>query len=138
MSISAHIYIYIYIYIIKLMACWLFGFYSISTLVGYLKPNPFLYRLSVLFQTIQFNMSIQFNCQKTFLYQANHFSQTVLIQPIQFFISMDFIYTQSNVKTVQFSVSTISIWKTVQFQIIQFSINSQSSCQNSSISSNSV
>ena len=23
---------------------WLFGFYSISTLVGYLMPNPFLYK----------------------------------------------------------------------------------------------
>ena len=23
---------------------WLFGFYGISTLVGYLMPNPFLYK----------------------------------------------------------------------------------------------
>ena len=36
---------------------WLVGFYGISTFVGYLTPNPFLYR----FQTIQFSMSIQFN-----------------------------------------------------------------------------
>ena len=41
----------------------LVGFNDISTSVGYLMPNPFLYKLSVLFQTIQFTMSIQFNCQ---------------------------------------------------------------------------
>ena len=34
----------------------------------------------VLFQTIQFRMSTQFNCQKTFPFQAAQFSQTVLIQ----------------------------------------------------------
>ena len=38
---------------------WL-GFYVISTFVGYLTPNTFLYKLSVLFQAIQFSMSIQF------------------------------------------------------------------------------
>ena len=36
------------IYMIKLIDLytkveWLFGFYGISTLVGYLTPNPFLY-----------------------------------------------------------------------------------------------
>ena len=41
-------------------------FYGISTFVGYLMPNPFLYKKSVLFQTIQFNMSTQFNYQKYF------------------------------------------------------------------------
>ena len=40
---------------------WLFGFYVISTFVGYLMPNPFLCKLSALFQTIQFSMSTQFN-----------------------------------------------------------------------------
>ena len=35
-------------------------FYGISTLVGYLIPNPFLFKESVLFKTIQFSMSIQF------------------------------------------------------------------------------
>ena len=43
---------------------WLFGFYGISTFVGYLMPNPFLYKLSVPFQTIQFSISTQFNYQK--------------------------------------------------------------------------
>ena len=38
--------------------------YGISTFVGYLMPNPFLYKWTILFQTIQFNLSTQFNCQK--------------------------------------------------------------------------
>ena len=37
---------------------------------------------------------------KTFLFQAIQFSQTDLIQPIQFSISIDFLYSQLNVKTV--------------------------------------
>ena len=52
------------------MAGWLFGFYGISTFVGYfLTPNPFLYKKSVLFQTIQFSMSTQFNCQKRYYFK---------------------------------------------------------------------
>ena len=43
---------------------WLFGFYNTSTFVGYLTLNQFLYKRSVLFQTIQFSMSTQFNCKK--------------------------------------------------------------------------
>ena len=35
-----------------------------------------------------------------FLFQAIQFSQAVLIQLIQFCISIDFLYTQLNVKTV--------------------------------------
>ena len=54
----------------------------------------------VLFQTIQFSMSTQFNCQKTFLFQGIQFIQTVLIQLIQFSMSTDFVYTLLNVKTV--------------------------------------
>ena len=42
----------------------LFGFYGVSTFVGYLMPNPFLYKLTVLFQTIQFRISTQFNYQE--------------------------------------------------------------------------
>ena len=38
-------------------------------------------------------MSTQFNCQKTVLFQAIRFIQTVLIQLIQFSISKDFVYT---------------------------------------------
>ena len=51
---------------------WLFGFYGISTLVGYSMPNPFLYK-SVLFQTIQFNLSILFNYQKHFIFKLFRF-----------------------------------------------------------------
>ena len=42
----------------------LFGlvcFYSTSTIIGYLMPNPFLYIQTVLFQTIQFSISKQFS-----------------------------------------------------------------------------
>ena len=63
-------------------------------------------------------MSTQFNCQKH-LIQAIQLSQTVLIQKIQFRISIDFVYKQLNVKIFP-------------FQTIQFII------QNSSISSSSV
>ena len=35
----------------------LFKFYGISIFPGYLMPNPFLYKLTVLFQTIQFSIS---------------------------------------------------------------------------------
>ena len=52
-------------------------------------------------------MSTQFNCQKTFLFQAIHFSQAILIQAIQF------------------SVSAVSMLRTVLFQTIQFSISMQ-------------
>ena len=36
---------------------------------------------TVLFQTIQFSISTQFNCKITFLFQAIQFSPAVLIQP---------------------------------------------------------
>ena len=39
----------------------LVGFYGISTPVGYLTPNPFLCKYSVLFQIIQFG--IKFKCK---------------------------------------------------------------------------
>ena len=45
---------------------WFGWFYGISTFVGYLMPNPFLCKLSVLLKTVQFSVSTQFNCQKHF------------------------------------------------------------------------
>ena len=45
------------------------GFYGISTFVGYLMLNPFLYKQSVLFQAIHFSISTQFNCQKYFYFK---------------------------------------------------------------------
>ena len=74
----------------------------------------------VLFQTIQFSMSTQFNCQKSFLFQAIQFSQTVIIQTTQFSISKGLVYTQLNVKTVPFQ--TIQFSRQTQF----FSSNSVS------------
>ena len=44
---------------------WLFEIYDISTFVGYLMPNPFLYKSSVLFQTTQFSISMQFKYQNS-------------------------------------------------------------------------
>ena len=54
--------------------CWLVSqlvveFYDISTVLGYVTPNPFLCKYLVLFQTIQFSMNTQFNCQKYFYFQ---------------------------------------------------------------------
>ena len=46
----------------------LLGFYGISAFVGYLTPIPFFIQI-VLFQTIQFSMSTQFNCQKHFYFK---------------------------------------------------------------------
>ena len=86
---------------------WFVGFYGISTFVGYLMPNPFLYKLSVLFKTIQFSMSTQFNCQKHFYFKL--FKQLYI--------------------TIQFSVSTVSMSKIVQFKTIQFSKSTQFNCK---------
>ena len=52
---------------------------------------------------------------KKILFQAIHFSLTVLIQTIQFSMSIVFVYKQLNVKTIP-------------FQTIQFSINMQFNC----------
>ena len=52
--------------ILPLAMVWFVGFYGISTFIGYLTPNPFLCKWSVLFKTIQFSISTQFNGQKHF------------------------------------------------------------------------
>ena len=39
---------------------WLVVFHGISTFEGYLMPNPFLCKESILYQTIKFSMSTQF------------------------------------------------------------------------------
>ena len=53
---------------------------------------------------------------KTFLFQAIQFSHTILIQTILFNISIVFVYTQLNVKTVI-------------FQIINLGLSTQLKCQ---------
>ena len=67
--------VYMYVY----MVGWLFGFYGISTFVGYLMPNPFLCKKSVLFQTIQFSNEYTISLSKTFLFQVIQLRQTTLI-----------------------------------------------------------
>ena len=47
----------------------LFGFYGKSTFVSFLMPNQFLYKCTVLFQTIQLSIYTQFNCQKHFYFK---------------------------------------------------------------------
>ena len=83
----------------------MFGFYDISTFVGYLTLNPFHTNNQFYFK--QYSLIF-----KTFQFQAIKFSQTVLFQTIQFSVSVAFVYIQLNVKTVL-------------FQTFQFSISSQ-------------
>ena len=66
--------------------CWLVGFYGISFFVGYLMPNPFLYKYSVLFQAIQFSQTVLIQTIKK-----------VLFQVIQFSISMSFKCQNSSI-----------------------------------------
>ena len=47
----------------------LFGFYCMSTIVGYLMPNSLSYKITAVFQTILFNISTQGNCQKHFYFK---------------------------------------------------------------------
>ena len=116
--------------------CWLFELNGISIFVGYLMPNPFLYKQSSL-------VWIHSLIVKTFLFQTIQFSQTALVQTIQFSINIVFIHTLLNFKTVlfqtiQFNVSTVSMSKTVLFQAALFSRSRQFKYQNSSISNNLV
>ena len=69
-----------------------------ETLVGWVLWHINLCRLfntkSNFIQVIStISMSIQFNCQNLFLFQAIQVIQTVLIQLIKFSISTDFVYT---------------------------------------------
>ena len=68
-------------------------------------PNPFLYKGTVLFQTIQFSISTEL--KKTFLFQAIQFSQTVLIQTVHFSISIVFVHTQLNIKNSPISNNSV-------------------------------
>ena len=51
----------------------LIWFYGIIKTVSYLMPNTFLYIKTVLFQTIQFKKSTQFECQKQFYFALVQF-----------------------------------------------------------------
>ena len=61
----------IYIYVCVCVYFCLFAFYGTSSFVGYSMPNQVLYIQTVLFQTIQFSMSTQFNCQKHFYFKLS-------------------------------------------------------------------
>ena len=91
-----------------------------STFIGFLMPNAFLFEQTVLFQTMQFSISTRFNCQRHV-----YFKLFGLVKQLFF-------------QTIKFSVSTVSISKTILFQTVQFSISTQFTRQNSSISSNFV
>ena len=70
---------------IKYIGFGLFWFYGITTIVGYLKLKPFLYIQTVLFQTIQFSISILFKCQKQFFFKQFSLAYKIsLFQTIQF------------------------------------------------------
>ncbi len=75
---------------------------------------------------------------KTFLSQAIQFCQTVLFQTIQFKISIVFVHTQLNVKTVLFQIIQFSVSFVSMSKIVLFSISTQFKYQNTSISSNLV
>ena len=46
----------------SLLVAWFVRVYGTSNFVGYLMPNPFLCKLPVPFQTIQFSTNAQFHC----------------------------------------------------------------------------
>ena len=103
--------------IIGLLCLW---HISIWTL---LNVKSIFIQMKKFFKTIQLSINTEFNCQKHFYFKLFIFNQAVLIQEIQSSISIVFVYTQLNVKTVlfrtrQFSVNTVSLSKTVLFQTI--------------------
>ena len=55
-----------YPWILICLFAWVYG---ISTFVGNLMLNPFLYKQTVLFQTIQFSIIKQFNSQNHFYFK---------------------------------------------------------------------
>ena len=76
---------------------WLFGFYGISTFVGYLTPNPFLCKQ---FYFKQFNLAWLHNLiKKIFLFQPIQFIHAILIQ---FSISTEFLYSDFYIKEFSF------------------------------------
>ena len=66
---------------------------------------------------------------KTFLFLTIQFNQTILIQPIQYSISIVFVYTvkwqNSSISNISVLRITVSMSQTVLFQPIQFSISTR-------------
>ena len=69
-------------YAFELSLFCLVWFYGLSTIVGYLMPNPLLYIKTVPFQEIQFNINTQLKCQKTVLFKTIQFSICTLFRSI--------------------------------------------------------
>ena len=93
-------------------------FYGISTIIGYLMPNPFLYIQTVLFQAVQFSIRTQFSS----------------IWPINRTLSGVTTPGQSGCLVWFYGISTIIGYlmpnpflyiQTVLFQAVQFSIRTQ-------------
>ena len=107
-----------YVEISFLFVC-LFVFYGMSSFVGYLMANQFLKKQTVLFQTIQFGISTQFNSQKHFSFKLfNLDKQSELKNLVKYKYSVPLNVKAFQFRRIQFSVSTISISKTVLFQVI--------------------
>ena len=107
--------------------CGFIWVYGISNIVGYLMPNPLLYKWTVLFQTIQFSISTQFKCQKLFFFKLVNkvkWFQVLLCITNNSITHQSFVHMHLNIKDL--------------FQTIQFSINTQFKYQSSSIPNNSV
>ena len=91
--------------IIMITLFFFWGGYSISTLVGYSMPNPFLYKQTVSLQTNQFSISTEFNSKKYFYFKllslVNSSISNNSVQPKYSF----------NVKTVLFLTIQLSLQK---------------------------
>ena len=102
---------------------WLVGWgCGISTIVGYLMANPFIYKK-------QLSLAKVFCLSKTFLFQAIQFSQKVQIQTIPFRINIVFVHIvkcqSSSLLNYSIQRCIVSMKKTVLFQEIQFNISTQ-------------
>ena len=78
-----------------------------------------LKKQTVLFQTIQFGISTQFNSQKHFYFKLFSLDkQSEFKNLVKYKYSVPLNVKAFQFRTIQFSVSTISISKTVLFQVI--------------------
>ena len=95
-------------------------FYGISTFVGYLMPNPFLYKWKALFQT---NCIFMLNWLVGWL--LGFYGKSIFVgylMPNPFLFNNQFSLKQfSSAQVCSPSVSTVQLWKTFLFQAIQFS-----------------
>ena len=108
---------------------WLVGFYGISTFVGYLTPNPIFMQI-VLFQTIQFSMSTQFNCQNISISSYSVYSNnsnSIDSVSYKYRFCLHTVKSQNSQNIKQFSLVKVEFQcqKTVPFQTFQLNISPQ-------------